>query len=136
EPEVAPVLQTLGIPLAPPSPQISNVRFAGVLGDKATALGVGGTFGFLTADTLSYESVISRDGVDFDAATPDNRVLTGIAYTGSHEAGWDGLDNSGQPFPASAQPYHYRAYGRNGEVHFPIIDAENNGDPLDVNNPG
>jgi hypothetical protein len=40
---------------------------------------------------------------------------------------WDGLDNNLDPFPASVDPYPYRAYGRNGEVHFPIVDAENNG---------
>jgi hypothetical protein len=121
------VLAALDIPLQPPSPQISDVEFVGTLGGAVTSTGVGGAFRFNTTDTVSYEIVISRDGLDFDAASPANRVLTGIAYTGLHEAVWDGLDNNRQPFPASAEPYPYRAYGRNGEVHFPIIDAENNG---------
>lgn len=120
-------LTALGIPLAPPSPQISNVAFSGALGDGTTATGAGGSFSFSTSDTVSYEIVISRDGIDFDAANPLNRVLTGIAFSGLHTVDWDGLDNSQLPFPASAQPYAYKAFGRNGEVHFPIIDAENNG---------
>lgn len=127
ESEAEVVLGALDIPLEPPSPQIGNVGFIGALGGAVTSTGVGGTFRFSTTDTVSYEIVISRDGLDFDAATPGNRVLTGIAYTGLHEVAWDGLDNNRQPFPASATPYPYRAYGRNGEVHFPIIDAENNG---------
>ncbi len=129
ETEAERVLNALGIALTPPSPQISNVAFAGALGGNTTATGVGGTFSFDTTDTVSYQIVISRDGIDFDPANPLNRVLTGIAFGGSHSADWDGLDNDGDPFPASATPYDYRAFGRNGEVHFPIIDAENNGVP-------
>jgi hypothetical protein len=55
-------------------------------------------------------------------------LLTGIAFTGTHQVVWDGLDNDQVPFPSREEPYSYRAFGRNGEVHFPIIDAENNGD--------
>ena len=132
EPGMTLVLNALGIPLEPPSPQISNVTFDGTLGGSVTATGSGGVFSFDTTDTVSYQIVISRDGSDFDPATPDNRVLTGIAYSGAHQVTWDGLDNNNQPFPASATPYAYRASGRNGEVHFPIIDAENNGNPPSI----
>ena len=127
EVEAGRVLNALGIPLVPPSPQISNVGFSGSLGGEVTSTGVGGSFSFSTTDTVSYQIVISRDGVDFDPANPLNRLLTGIAYSGVHEVVWNGLDNGQAAFPASATPYTYRAYGRNGEVHFPIIDAENNG---------
>lgn len=127
EAEAARVLEALNIPVVPPSPQISAVTFSGALGGVITATGVGGTFSFNTTDTVSYQIVISRDGSDFNPANPLNRILTGIAYSGAHQVTWDGLDNNLQPFPASATPYAYRAYGRNGEVHFPIIDAENNG---------
>ena len=129
EPEVERVLQVLGIPLAPSSPQIRDVVFAGVVGDGVTTTGVGGTFSFSTTDTLSYQIIISRDGENFDPALPENRLLTGIAFTGTHQVAWDGLDNDRLPFPPRDEPYSYRAFGRNGEVHFPIIDAENNGDP-------
>jgi len=126
-PEAEKVLTALGIPLEPPSPQISDVAFEGVIGAGVTTTGVGGTFSFRTTDTVSYQIVISRDGDDFDPANPLNRLLTGIAFTGVHEVPWDGRDNDGVPFPARETPYPYRAFGRNGEVHFPIIDAENNG---------
>lgn len=132
EAEAARVLNALGIPLAPPSPQISEVAFTGSLGGAVTSTGVGGTFSFNTTNTVSYQIVVSRDGVDFDPANPLNRVLTGIAFSGTHQVSWNGLDNSLTPFPASATPYSYRAYGRNGEVHFPIIDAENNGNGTTV----
>ena len=127
EPAAELVLGELGIPLVPPSPQISNVSFTGTVSGNTTAQGVGGTFAFDTSDTVSYEIVISLDGADYDPAHADNRVLTGIAFSGSHEVEWDGLNNDNQPFPARPQPYDYRAFGRAGEVHFPIIDAENNG---------
>jgi hypothetical protein len=127
EAEAEKILTALGIPLVPPSPEISNVQFAGSIGGTVTSTGLGGTFSFNTTATVSYQIVISRDGLDFDAANPLNRVLTGIAFSGAHQVVWDGLDNSMNPFPASPTPYSYRAYGRNGEVHFPIIDAENNG---------
>jgi hypothetical protein len=121
------VLNALSIPLIPPSPQIRGVSFSGDLGGAVASKGAGGAFSFNTTDTVSYQIVISRDGIDFDAANPLNRMLTGIAYSGAHQVSWDGLDNNLEAFPASITPYAYRAYGRNGEVHFPIIDAENNG---------
>ncbi len=127
EAEAVRVLNALFIPLVPPSPQINNVGFSGSLGGTITSTGVGGTFSFNTTDTVSYQIVISRDGIDFDPANPLNRLLTGIAFSGTHQVVWNGLDNNLAPFPASVTPYTYRAYGRNGEVHFPIIDAENNG---------
>ncbi len=122
--EIGKVLTALGIPETPVSPAISNVSFAGVVGGSTTTIGVGGEFSFDTTGTVSYEIVISRDGVDFSAATTSNRVLTGIAYAGSHTVVWDGLDNDLMPFPPGT--YSFRAAGRAGEVHFPIIDAENN----------
>jgi hypothetical protein len=134
EPEVEAVLLALGIPATPPSPTITNVSFSGAVSGSITATGVGGDFSFDTTGTVSYEIVISFDGADFSAANAQNRVLTGIAYAGSHIAIWDGLDNSLQPFPPGN--YSFRAAGRAGEVHFPIIDAENNDTAASSGTPG
>ncbi|MCE7929919.1 MAG: hypothetical protein DYH17_00880, partial [Xanthomonadales bacterium PRO6] len=121
--EVERVLGALGIPSVPPVPQLSAVSFTGTIGGSTTALGGGGVFQFNTVNTLTYQIVISRDGVDFDPANTLNRVLTGTALTGSHSVFWDGRDNAGNLFPLGSG-YTYRIDGRNGEVHFPIIDTE------------
>ncbi|MEH6585255.1 MAG: hypothetical protein V7720_01795 [Halioglobus sp.] len=130
--EVDIVLGELGIPLVPPEPQISDVTFTGAFGSGETSPSVGGTFSFSTTDTVSYQIVLSRNGGgDFDPSNPDNRYLTGIAFSGTHNVTWDGLDNKGEPFEAQDDPYEFLSYGRAGEVHFPIVDAENNGSPAD-----
>lgn len=126
--EVERVLTALNIPLTPPSPTVSSVSFAGhVPSTLHSTTGAGGTFSFSTTDTITYQIVISRDGSDFSPQNTNNAVLTGIAATGSHTVTWDGKDNAGVNFPSSLDPYSFRVYGRAGEVHFPIIDAENNG---------
>jgi uncharacterized repeat protein (TIGR01451 family) len=123
--EVERTLAVLGIPAVPPTPQLSNPDFVGNVGGSTSTVGAGGTFTFDTVNTLSYEIVISRDGTNYDPANPLNRVLTGVAYTGSHLVYWNGKDNAGTNFPV-APTYNYRIAGRNGEVHFPIVDAEAN----------
>ena len=124
--EVTKVLTALGLPLAPLTPTVSNVSFSGHVGGSVTTPGVGGTIQFDTTNTISYEIVISRDGVDYDAANTNNRVLTGIAATGTHTVTWDGKDNGGVDFPAQSGAYPFRVRGHNGNIHLPIIDAENN----------
>ena len=121
--EVERVLGVLGLPTVPPVPQLSSVTFTGTVSGVTTTLGAGGVFNFTTLNTLTYEIVISRDGVDFDPANPLNKVLTGNALSGSHTVYWNGRDNAGALFPVGAG-YQYRVAGRNGEVHFPLIDTE------------
>lgn len=124
--QVEKTLGALGIPLVPPTPQLSSPTFAGnVTGNRSTE-GAGGVFTFNTVNTLTYEIVISRNGTNFDPANVNNRTLTGTALTGTHTVQWNGNDNNGVPFPASATAYTYRISGRNGEIHFPIIDIEGN----------
>ena len=120
------VLGALSIPQAPPTPALTDVSFSGHIGGSRTTPGVGGTFRFTTTDTITYLITISRDGVDYNPENVNNRVLTGIAATGTHTITWDGKDNSGANFPSSSTPYPFRVVGNNGNVHFPIIDAENN----------
>ena len=124
--ELSRVLGALGIPLTPPSPTVANVSFSGHVGGSTTTTGAGGTFTFTTTDTITFQIVVSRDGVDFSAGTLTNAVVTGVAGTGTHTITWDGKDQGMTNFPSSATPYSFRVYGRAGEIHFPIIDAEGN----------
>ncbi|MEO7323292.1 MAG: hypothetical protein ABIW82_00525, partial [Dokdonella sp.] len=123
--EATRVLQVLGIPDVPAVPTLTSGSFVGNVSGSTSTVGAGGTFQFDTTNTLSYQIVISRNGIDFDPATTTNRVLTGVALTGTHYVLWDGLDNAGAAFP-SGTTYSYRMTGRNGEIHFPMIDAESN----------
>ncbi|HUD40667.1 MAG TPA: hypothetical protein VMR06_01580 [Dokdonella sp.] len=122
--EVNRVLTALAIPLVPAVPQLTNPVFIGNVGGSTSTVSAGGVFAFSTQNTLTYEIVVSRDGIDFDPANVLNRVLTGTALTGNHTVLWDGLDNNGLPFPAG--DYQFRIVGRNGEIHFPMIDVEGN----------
>ncbi|MCE3001944.1 MAG: hypothetical protein LW860_04460 [Xanthomonadaceae bacterium] len=135
---VAQVLGTLSIPLAPPTAVLSAATFTGVVGGSQTVVNLGGTFSLTTANTITYEIVISRNGVDFDPANPLNRTLTGFAPGGTLNVSWNGNDSGGNPFPVGT--FSYRVEGRNGDVHFPIVDAEGNlgGGPTIVrlNGPG
>ena len=123
--EASKALGALGIPSNPPPPEVQNIRFRGSLGVRATTVGAGGNFDFFTTNTFTFEIVISRDGVDFSPTNPQNRVLRGIAGTGLHTILWDGRDNAGDLFPVGVD-YSYTLTGRNGEAHFPFIDAEGN----------
>ena len=122
--EVNKVLTALAIPTAPLQPQLSNPQFVGNLSGNQSTVSAGGVFTFDTLNTLTYEIVISLDGVNFDPANVNNRVLTGTALSGSHSVLWDGLNNNAVPFPAGS--YDFRIYGRNGEIHFPMLDVEGN----------
>lgn len=124
--EVETVLGALDIPASTKDPLVTNVAFTGGQGGAVTTPGVGGSFQFDALNTQSYEIVISRDGVDFDPDNSSNRVISGIAGTGTQTAEWDGKDNAGNSFPPSASSYSYRVFGRNGDIHMPIIDPENN----------
>ncbi len=124
--EVNRVLSALAIPAVPAAPQLNSPTFVGNLGGNSSTYSTGGIFTFNTVNTLTYEIVVSRDGVDFDPANPLNRVLTGVALTGTHSVLWDGRDNSNTPFPAGN--YTFRITGRNGEIHFPMVDVEANVD--------
>jgi hypothetical protein len=121
--EVERVLTALGIPAVPPVPQLNSVTFTGTVSGSTTTFGNGGTFSFTTVNTLSYQIIISRDGVDFDPANVSNKVISGTAYTGTHNVVWDGRDNSGVFFP-TGNGYSYRVEGRNGETHLPLLDTE------------
>jgi len=120
------VLTALSIPTAPLPPQVNNFQFTyPPTGGSTAYVGQGGTFNFTVTDTISFEIVVSRDGVNFDPALPVNRVLTGQSGTGAYSVVWDGRDNAGNNFPAG-NGYRFRLVGRNGEAHFPFADVEGN----------
>ena len=127
--QVATVLTALGIPLSPPSPQVSGITFNGLQSGNQTYVGGGGTFTFTAANDTTYQIVISA-GVDFDPANPANATLTGLAPNGSDSVLWSGLANNGSAFPPGT--FNFQITGRNGEIHFPIIDDEGsaNGGPV------
>jgi uncharacterized repeat protein (TIGR01451 family) len=135
---VAQVLGALSIPTTPVVASLDATSFSGALGSGQTVVNLGGTFSLTTTSTITFQIVVSRNGVDFDPATPQNRTLTGFAPGGTISVAWDGNDNAGTPFPPGT--FAYRVEGRNGDVHFPIIDAEGNtgGGPTIVrlNGPG
>jgi large repetitive protein len=122
--EAATVLQTLGIALSPPPPQIDSPAFNGLEAGNQTYLGGGGTFTFNALNDTSYQIVVSHDGVDFDPANPSNVTLTGFAPNGPISVFWNGKANDGTPFPVGTFTFHI--IGRNGEIHFPIVDDEGN----------
>ncbi|MHB8680218.1 MAG: hypothetical protein ACYC7G_10830, partial [Rudaea sp.] len=127
--QVATVLTALGVPLSPPSPQVSGVTFNGLQSGNQTYVGGGGTFTFTAANDTTYQIVISA-GVDFDPANPANATLTGLAPNGTDSVLWSGLANNGSAFPPGT--FNFQITGRNGEIHFPIIDDEGsaNGGPV------
>lgn len=124
--EVQRVLGALSIPLTPNPPQVNSFQFTYPPANSSTAyLGQGGTFSFTVTDTISFEIVISRDGVNFDPALATNRVITGSSGTGAYSVVWNGKDNAGNNFPVG-NDYQFRISGRNGEAHFPFVDVEGN----------
>ena len=135
--EVNRVLTALAIPQAPLQPQLTAPTFVGNMGGHNSTVSSGGVFTFTTVNTLTYEIVVKRGATgpgdtppncldDYDPANVCNRVMTGVALTGNHSVLWNGLDNSGNPFPIGN--YTFQIVGRNGEIHFPMIDLEGNVD--------
>ncbi|XGV98439.1 MAG: DUF11 domain-containing protein [Leptolyngbya sp. BL-A-14] len=117
-------IAALGIPLVPTTPSVSNASFTGTVAGNTSAQNTGGTFRFNSNVPGSYEIVLSRDGVNFDPTNTQNRRLVGLITTaGIQTIAWDGKDNSGAFFPVGSNyPVHISV--RNGEYHFPLLDAE------------
>ncbi|MGB8716935.1 MAG: hypothetical protein WCD66_11335, partial [Rhodanobacteraceae bacterium] len=118
------VLTALGIPLVPPPPQVANPQFNGLQSGNTTYVGGGGTFTFNAQSDTSYQIVISANGTDFDPGNTSNVTLTGLAPDGLNSVQWNGLANDGSTFPPGS--FTFKIVGRNGEIHFPIIDTEGN----------
>lgn len=127
------VVAALRIPSVAVAPTIApnSLAFTGTAGANNSFFNTGGTFTYQGNLDHSFQLVISRDGVNFDPTSPQNRVLRGRRPAGPASVAWDGLDNSGTPFPVGTN-YQVRLVLRTGEYHFPLLDVENapNGTPL------
>jgi uncharacterized repeat protein (TIGR01451 family) len=118
-------LMAVGFSLTTITPTASNASFVGTVSESTTQQNNGGNFKFDSNVSGSYEIIISRNGTDFDPANPQNRVLRGqMPVSGTQAVTWDGKDNSGNFFPVGAN-YQTQLKTRNGEYHFPLLDAEN-----------
>ena len=138
-PQLNTILGTLGIPLTPSAPVITNASFNGNQTGNISLVSAGGTFTYTANVDHTYQLVISRDGNDFDPSNSNNRFLRGVQSGGTDlTISWDGKDNSGNDFPVGS--YSTQLFVNNGEYHFPLIDAENspNGGPTItlLNSPG
>jgi len=111
------------IPTIPTNPVLSSLTYQGSAGGINSFVSSGGVFTLQTNVNGNYEIIISRNGSDFDPTNVNNRVLRGIRSAGTSTVTWDGLDNSGAPFPVGS--YQSRARISNGEYHFPLLDVEN-----------
>ncbi len=103
----------------------NSFGFQGSLNANNSLFNTGGTFSYQANVAHNYRIVLSRDGVNFDPELPQNRVLDGVRNSGgTSTVVWDGLDNSGTPFPVGNN-YQARLVIRGGEYHFPLLDVEN-----------
>jgi uncharacterized repeat protein (TIGR01451 family) len=123
--EVERILFERGVPSIPTLPQVTSPTFTGTSTGNTSNQNTGGNFQFSSNVPGSYEIVISRDGTNLDPTNPQNRVLRGVMPTsGVQTVNWDGKDNSGNFFPVGNN-YKVQVKARNGEYHFPLLDAEN-----------
>ena len=114
-----------GFAASPIIPVVTSPSYSGNLSGNKSTVNEGGTFSFDSNMSGVYEITISRDGVDFDPNTLENRVLRGLMPSGGTQTvEWNGLDNTGDPFPVGEFNYQVKIHA--GEYHFPISDAENN----------
>jgi uncharacterized repeat protein (TIGR01451 family) len=55
-----------------------------------------------------------------------DRVISGRSTSGLNRVFWDGRDGLGNLLPPGVQSFRFQLIFKAGEVHFPIIDPENN----------
>ncbi|MDD4510348.1 MAG: DUF5979 domain-containing protein, partial [Oscillospiraceae bacterium] len=112
--------------------EVKNFYFRGYE-DNEGYVGKGGEFHFTTHNASSFKLELR-----FDESDPNNvRILSNSCVEGENIIQWDGKDAYGEEVPAGT-------YGgdsgnikismqlRSGEVHFPLLDVENNRNGLKV----
>ncbi|MEA5419483.1 hypothetical protein VB712_09615 [Spirulina sp. CCNP1310] len=115
-------------PEAPPEPQ--NFRFVGQEGTvgQAGSSPLTGRFIFTNPSSKTATYTIGLD-LDRDGQITNNsrdRILLGIAQPGENIIPWDGLDGQGNPVPPGDFTFRSSMTLAIGEVHFPLLDPENN----------
>ena len=112
-------------PTQPPTP--SGLTFTGREGNVGYA---GSSNGFLLGGTFTFtnpsaQAFSYRLTIPLSSGSNTNRVLTGLAKSGSNTVDWDGLDGDGKAVPAGSSSYTASVTLFAGEVHFPLLDSEN-----------
>jgi uncharacterized repeat protein (TIGR01451 family) len=123
----------------PIAPQPTNFAFVGAEG-TAGAGGtspLGGNFNFTSNTGGRFFITLDLNGNGIYDSNAD-RLLSGFANIGMNTIAWDGKNNAGVAISASASAYGSKIVLNAGEVHFPLLDAENNPNGLIIqrkNNP-
>lgn len=124
---------------SPIAPQPTNFAFVGSEGTAGSAgtSPLGGSFSFTsnTGGRFLITLDLNNDGIY--GVAPD-RVLSGFATIGTNTIFWDGKDSTGAAVPASTGDYGSKIVLNAGEIHFPLLDAEQNPAGLTIerlNNP-
>ncbi|PLS67498.1 MAG: hypothetical protein CV045_13260, partial [Cyanobacteria bacterium M5B4] len=115
--------------VAPLPPQ--NLDFVGIEGTIGQAgTGLGGFFRFNNPNAAN-NATSYRIKLSFGAPYED-RYIFGNLQLGKNSVFWDGRDGNGTVVPASAT-FTVDVELYNGEIHFPVIDAERHGGGFIIN---
>lgn len=119
------------IPTAPQQP--TNFQFEGEEGTigQAGTNPLGGVLSFDSPVANSYSIVLDLNDNGFFGDGID-RTLLGRADIGPNNVPWDGLDGDGNSVPAGDTAYDVRINLYAGEAHFPMIDAEQNPNGIEI----
>ncbi len=115
------------LPTPPPNPD--SFVFTGVEGTPGISgnAPLGGTFTF----EANGEGTATIE-IDFGNPAVPNRVLISQVTAGLNTITWDGTDQDGNPAPVGAVAYGASLTIATGEIHFPLLDAENNPSGVEI----
>ncbi len=102
----------------PVTPVVNNYTYT------PNSSGVGGTFTFTASVVGSYSIELDTNNNGSYADATD-RIIQGLALSGSNSYVWNGKDGAGNLVNSGAT-FNTRISTRSGEIHFPITDAESN----------
>ncbi|NJL04356.1 MAG: hypothetical protein HC911_05460 [Chloroflexaceae bacterium] len=110
--------RTYVAPLAPQN--LDFVGIEGTIGQSGTSLG-----GFFRFDNPNAVGDATSFRIELEFGAPfENRYIFGDLQQGSNSVFWDGRDGNGTVVDDTAATFTVRVTLNNGEIHFPVIDAE------------